>query len=726
MMPPMPARRIRIPRHTMLSCALVLALGLHAAQTRAQISLPDGIPALIQAEEMTYDRELGTVQARGKVEITQGERTLLADRVTYNQKTDTVIASGNVVLMEPGGDVLFAEYVELKDGFKEGIVNGIRVLFSDKSRLAASVAIRTGGRRTVMEKAVYSPCRTCRENPDRPLLWQLKARKVTHDQVKKSVVYEDARLEFFGVPVAYTPYFSHPDPTVKRRSGFLAPSFASSDELGAQITIPYYWAIAPNRDATISPRLTSSEGLVLGGEYRERTFTGQYSFDGSVTYVDERDANNNKTGDQIFRGHLFGTGNFALNDQAQWGFDLARASDDTYLQRYDISSADVLRNRLYVEAINGRNYAAANAYYFQDLRLGNSAGQTPIVLPQLIYRRESEPSIRGGILGFGAETTAIQRRAGTDTRRFSLQADWTLPITTNAGEIYTLTALLRGDLYWINDFDSNGDGNGENSLVGRLLPQVALEWRYPFIRSQGTIRQTVEPVVSVVASPSNINNDDIPNEDSQSIEFDDTNLFSLNRYSGADRQDDGSRINYGLRLAAYGHSGGYSSAFIGQSFRFTNADSFDAGSGLNDRLSDVVGHVTVAPNALFNVNFRFRLDPARLSLRRNESELLAGPEDYRLGVSYVRLARELTADNQQSREEISARTRLKIYDNWYLNANYRRDLSDNGGTINSGVGLQFLNECLDFSVFFKKDFTRDRDVEPSTTFGVRIKFKTLG
>ena len=723
----MPARRrIRIPRHLVLSCAVILAIGFHAAETRAQIALPDGIPALIQAEEMTYDRDLGTVQARGKVEITQGERTLLADRVTYNQKTDTVIASGNVVLMEPGGDVLFAEYVELKDGFKEGIVNGIRVLFSDKSRLAASVAIRTGGRRTVMEKAVYSPCHTCRENPDRPLLWQLKARKVTHDQVKKSVVYEDARLEFFGVPVAYTPYFSHPDPTVKRRSGFLAPSFASSDELGAQITIPYYWAIAPNRDATISPRLTSSEGLVLGGEYRERTFTGRYSFDGSVTYVDERDANNNKTGDQIFRGHLFGKGSFALNDQAQWGFDLARASDDTYLQRYDISSADVLRNRLYIEAINGRNYAAANAYYFQDLRQGNSAGQTPIVLPQLVYRRESEPSIRGGILGFGAEATAIQRRAGTDTRRFSLQADWTMPFTTSAGEIYTLSALLRGDLYWINDFDSNNDGRGENSFVGRLLPQIALEWRYPFIRSQGTIRQTVEPVISVVASPSNINNNDIPNEDSQSIEFDDTNLFSLNRYSGADRQDDGSRINYGLRLAAYGQSGGYSSAFIGQSFRFTNADSFDAGSGLNDRLSDVVGHVTVAPNALFNINFRFRLDPARVSLRRNESELLAGPEDYRIGISYVRLARELTADNQQSREEISARTRLKIYDNWYLSANYRRDLSDNGGTINSGVGLQFVNECLDFSVFFKKDFTRDRDVEPSTSFGLRIKFKSLG
>src|SRR3546814_777134 len=194
---------------------------------------------------------------------------LLADAVSYNEKTDTVSASGNVVLLEPSGEVVFANYVELTDDMKNGFIENIRLLLVDDSRFAANDARRTDGNLTKMRRAVYSPCNLCKDNPDRPPLWQLKANRVVHDRQAQEVRYNDVFLEMWGVPVAYSPYFQHPDPTVRRRSGFLPPTFGSAGEVGQFIQIPYFIVINDSIDVTAAPVYTQDEGLVLTGEYRQ-------------------------------------------------------------------------------------------------------------------------------------------------------------------------------------------------------------------------------------------------------------------------------------------------------------------------------------------------------------------------------------------------------------------------------------------------------------------------
>ena len=269
----------------------VLALSTPAAlhEVLAQTALPNAggdQPSLITADSITYDETLGIVTARGSVEISQDDRVLVADTISYNTNTDVVIATGNVALLEPSGDVVFADYMEVTGDLREGFVRDIRILMADQSRMAAVSGVRTGGDRTELSKTVYSPCELCKQDPTRAPLWQLKADRVVWDQTKKTVTYRDAWLEFFGVPVFYTPYFQHPDPTVKRQTGFLAPGFGNSEQLGAQFEIPYFIVLSDTSDVTLTPIITTKQGVVGLVEYRQRFETGYLELEGSATGAD--------------------------------------------------------------------------------------------------------------------------------------------------------------------------------------------------------------------------------------------------------------------------------------------------------------------------------------------------------------------------------------------------------------------------------------------------------
>ncbi len=707
----------------------LLVLYLVAASTARALEMHEpGAPVVMRADELTYDRKRGLVVASGNVEIAQGERLLLADQVTYNEKTDTVIASGNVSLLEPTGEVLFADHLELTDEMKRGIVRDIRILLTDESRFAANGAVRSGGNRTEMRKAVYSPCKLCPEHPDRPPIWQIKAARVVHDQRRQEIEYRDAFLEVFGIPVAYTPYFTHPDPTVNRRSGFLTPSYGSSSLLGFNVQVPYYFNLAPNRDATFEPIFTSREGVVLAGEYRHRTASGQFRLAGSITRPEQRGDDGELVGGRDTRGHIEGTGQFDLTDTWRWGYQLERSTDDTYLRRYGFGFGDTLTTRLYLERFKGRDYAAINNYAFQGLEIDDDPGDTPLILPIADYQFKSDGGAFGGHYTLDANLMSLSRSEGTDSRRISLNGGWQLPYLGPAGDIYTLTASLRGDLYLVDDVVVPGQTNPttENGLTGRVVPTLALDWRYPWVRSSGSVRQVIEPVVKFAISPHGGNPDEIPNEDSQDFEFDDTNLLSLHRFPGLDRVEGGPRLSYGIRVGAYGIGGGRATAFIGQSFRVKADSTFAAGSGLEENVSDLVGRVEVSPAEYLDLIYRFRLDRDDFSSRRTEVGFAVGPEWLRFNLGFLSLddgPADLQALGKREEIDMSARAQLNPY--WSVTAHTRRDLS-NSDTINVGAGLAYQDECVFVGVEVERNFTQDRDFEPETVVKFVIKLKNLG
>ena len=711
------------------SMAALGLMAVAAAQAQAPLErLPPGrSPVFLAADQLTYDQDQGVVTAIGNVEIVQDDRVLLADRVIYAVRENTATASGNVSVLEPTGDVLFAEYIELDHELRTGFVENVGLLLSDNSRFAANHARRDENGRTELSRAVYSPCDICIGSSRAPL-WQLKAVKIVHDGRLREIRYQDAVLELFGVPVAYTPFFRHADPTVKRQSGFLAPNFGQSSSLGATVQVPYFINLAPERDLTLEPIFTSNEGVVLAGEYRSLTRDGRYSFDASITQADSRDSNGDRLNEQEIRGHVRGQGRFLLDQYRRWGFDVARSTDDTYLKRYRFGGGDTLVSDVYAQHIRGRNYASATAYSFQGLRQNDDPGLTPLVLPLLEYSYTSEPLWGRNLLRFDANAVSLYRGESTDTRRISLEGGWQLPYVTRAGEVISLAASVRGDGYWVKGpvDPSRPDDPAEDGVSGRVVPRLVAEWRYPLAATAGPLMPVFEPIVQAVVAPYTGSGPDIPNEDSQTLEFDDTNLFGVNRFPGFDRVESGPRLNIGLKNSVYSETGGYYSVLLGQVLRAKADDSFGPTTGLDNERSDYVARIVVSPAPFLDLTDRVRLDRDDFSLRRHEIYATAGPRWLRLQAIYVQLDRELTPDGVASREEAALLGRVQLTPFWSAVAESRRDLTEGGGAIRNGISFEYLDECIGLVFGLRRDFTRDRDIEPSTSFGFRVVFRNLG
>jgi len=704
-------------------------LGLVAPTTPATAQLKSSReqPVLIKADEITRDEELGAIVARGNVEITQGDRILIADTVSYNEKSDTVSASGNVKLLEPTGEVLFADYVELNDNLKNGTVKQLRILLADESRFSAANAKRKDGNLTVMNKAAFSPCKPCKKDPSRPPLWQLTARRIDHDQKDQEIRYRDAFLEFYGIPILYSPYLSHPDPSVKRKSGFLMPDFGTGGNVDGFVRAPYFIVLDKDKDATISPIYTGAEGLVLSGEYRQRFDKGELQLNGSVTQADREEIDNGVSTihEKQIRGHATAHASYHFNRTWRAGADLAGSLDRSYLHRFNLfkEKEDILTSRVYGEAFRGRSYLAAEAIAYQDLRTGDRPDQ-PSIAPLLTLRHRNEADALGGRFDLQGDFRSLYRGDGPKTQRISLRPGYRISHTSDSGIVTAFSASVRGDMYYVDQSDSPlVSPNADTGVTGRILPRATLDMRYPFVGDIGSIKVVMEPIAMFTATINGQNPKDIPNEDSTAFEADDTNLFSEDRLPGGDRVESGQRAIYGLKLGGYGPYDGKISAFIGQSYRFhTDADLVEQ-ERVETHFSDVVGRVDIRPNPYFDVIYRFSLDHNRLQdIRRNEIDFRLGPPALQFSgaYTYVKKTREFP-----KREELKAEVRTRMTDHWTLFASTHRNLAE-GLALRHRAGMRYEDECFLFELTGTRSFFKDEDIEPSDSLLFRIKFKHLG
>jgi LPS-assembly protein len=714
----------------------LLALGMAAAAGFPVAALAQGNggngsdqPVLLNADELTYDETLGIVIATGDVELAQGDRLLLADRVTYNEKTSVVTATGNIRLLEPSGDVIFADYSELTDDLAQGFVQQVRVLLTDNSRVAGTEAERTDqGRFMRINRAVYSPCNLCESDPTRAPLWQLRANRVVHDKEEKEIIYRDARLEMFGIPVLYTPYFAHPDPSVDRKSGFLSPIFGVGGNLGTFTAVPYYWTIAPDKDVTLTPLFSSEDGVQLRAEWRQRFESGRLLLDGSIVNAD-RTTSSGEVKEGEWRGHLFGNGLFDLNHTWRTGFDIEKTSDRTYLRRYKISGEDILTSRAFVEGFRGRNYAVANAYQFDDLR--DNSENEPFVLPLAEAQLLGEPdSVLGGRWSLDLGLVGLQRSEGQDTQRASVEAGWQREFIADTGFITTVSGTLRSDAYYVTDYVQGNDPTGQSteSTELRLFPQGQVTVRYPVARQIGSVQHVVEPIVSLTTSPVLRDQDDIPNEDSQDIELNPTNLFRANRFPGVDRLDSGTRVTYGVNTGVYGFGGGFSEFFLGQSYQLSNND--DAAlvaSGLGRDYSDIVGRIRVSPGPYLDLQYDFQLAEEDLEAQVQQFRVSAGVPILRAGANYYYRDRPTTGDTALRREYLTTSLSSSFTENWSVSVAQNRDLQAADNKLRStSASLTYTDECFTFQLIGQRDNTVRSGEEGGDTVYFRLVFRNLG
>jgi LPS-assembly protein len=704
---------------------------------------------LLRADEVTYDQDMDIATATGNVEISQGDRVLLADTVSYNRRAQTVTASGNVTVMEPSGEVMFGDFVELNDDLRDGIIQNIRVLLTDNTRMAAVAGRRTEGSREEFVRGVFSPCDLCATDPTRAPLWQIKAVRMTRDEVDRELVFEDATLELFGVPVLYTPYFSTPDPTVKRRSGLIDPNIGADRNVGAWYGQPYYGVLSNSADFTFEPRYFTTTGPFFGGEYRQ-------AFDGGTFRL----AGSGADGPQIsggqpvpntsnsWRANVAAQIRYEFDDNVRGGLDVNRATDRTYtnkfhvdttyreLGRYDLPNFRASEG--YTEGFYGDSYAYASMFAFQSNVAGVVAEQVPKSLPYAGYSYVSQRDSMGGYIKSDVNAMVITREQvppigaisstplGTNSDRLATFSGYYLPFTSSRGDVWLLAATLEADGYYVRDVPDQDTGKPFTGTTGRAHPQLAAQWKYPLIKQSGTISYLIEPAADVVVGPNGDNPAHIPNEDSQAFEFDDTNLFSLRRYAGYDRLAGGQRTDYGVTASAYGQRGGGTSAFIGQSLRTHGDPDFSPNSGLQDKVSDIVGRFTVNPRRDLDLTYRFRINKNNFQTNRDEisASLNVGPRSS-VSVSYLHFAQPVLDVSTTRTEQVSTSALLAANQFWSIYSAYSYDLTLNETRL-ARIGAYYRDECFAMLISLDDTPVADRDIAKGFSVLVRFGLKYIG
>lgn len=703
--------------------AWLAAASVHAVELAApQVSREQ--PVMLKADQLDYDKDRQLVIAQGKVEVVQGDTVLLADLLTYDQRSNIVFAQGHVSVLEPSGNVYFADEAELTDDMKKGVVANIRARFSDNSLFAANEGIRVNENVTELYKAVYSPCAvTCKDGTPKTPLWQIRADRAVIDRAEQDITYKNAYMDAFGFPVAYTPYLSHATPDADNRSGLLTPQYRHDANLGHVVQVPLYWAIAPDKDLTATLMHTSLEAPVVIGEYRQRLDNGHFRFTGSATNPDDRDPlGNPRTGNDM-RGHLFGDGAFQVSDRWQWGFDIRRTTDDTYLRRYDFNRDPLLTSRVYGQGVGvlgtERSYAVAQGLAFQGMQRQDDARRSPLVFPVMDLFYQTQPMAWNSRFALSGGLMSLTRDLGADSRRLSVTGEWTLPYITGGGHVFEAAGRLRADGYDIDNHRLTG-GRVIDGREGRIVPEASLDWRYPLVSRFESATVIIEPAASVIASPGGGNTQRIPNEDSAIPEFTDTNLFSHNRFAGHDRLETGPRANYGLHSQLQFAHDKYVSALIGQAYRADNDPLFPISNNPRSHFSDYVGKLglTYAP---VDLNYRFRLDRRNLILNRSELESSLSFWRVSIGANYLNLRNDPIV---RPKEEISGGLSMRLTDTWTWNLGAHRDLQRDD-LVSASTGLVFHNECLTVHTTLGREYTSDRDFQESTSVTFQVFFKNL-
>jgi len=782
---------------------------------------------LINANELIYDKDTNTISAVGDVELYYKHRILQADRVIYRRAERRVFAEGHVKLTDERGDVIYATRFELTDDFRDGFIDTAQVLSTDRTRFSAPRVERVGGVYTTFEQGAYTACEPCREHPERPPLWQVRALKIIENQQTHIVYYENAWLELAGVPVAYVPYFSAPDSTVTRQSGLLAPRLYQGQRLGYGLGIPYFFDLAPNYDLTLTPSLLSKQGFFGEAIWRHRLEYGEYSV--RVTGVDEQRPDlylpaPYGAGSNRVRGSLETSGLFYLSPNWKFGWDATFLSDRFYLEDFKIKGVDFsstyyqdVVSSIYLRGQGERSFFDLSAYTFQGTSASDEQRELPIALPVLDYDKtfsippETTAGL-GGELTIDLNATNVTRleaafqSTGTQTfdqayglynvcetngqptyvpgrcllrgmagdyARATAQASWTRKYVDPLGEEWTPFVFARADgeavdlnmsggytyssaagtSTVLNSSQANFFNGASSDSAARGMPGVGLEYRFPFVSYSSFGTQVIQPIAQFIVRPNESIPKVQPNEDAQSLVFDETTLFAWDKYSGYDRVEGGTRFNYGGQYTADFSDGGHASLIAGQSIQvagqnsYTIPDAANTGleSGLDKKYSNYVAGETLAPfSSSLTFESKQQFDSSNFSLTRFDGIVNAKFDRFWTSFDYGRYGAQPLLGWPNPREGFVWSTGLKLTDNWSVDGSLFVDMSrhfyDTAGQttprfypVNYSFGFGYADTCTTFKLHYSNAYTSPigapTTTPPSTrdqTVLLELDLRTLG
>lgn len=722
----------------------------------------------LEADEIFEDKANHRYVARGQVEARYENRILRADEVVYFPDQDKVHAKGNVMVVEADGSVEFAKEVELTDDLATGVALGFFARMQNGAVIGSeSAAHSKDGKRNTLSKAFYTACKACMHDDGtagKPT-WRLRARKAVQDHEDQMIYYRDAVFEIKGIPILYSPFFAHADPTAGRHSGLLFPNLGYSGKYGFYYEQPYYHVISPSSDLTVSPRVFTDVNPMLLAHYRKQFYSGAVQFDGGLTYEQTFDASGTKSGDDEFRGFIAGQGRFKLSSDWYWGFGAEYAYDDLLFRRYDLSqptssglftdSSQRLSNQLFVVG-QGKDYFASIAgVRYQSLR-GENEDTFPLALPLVDVTRVLSHNFAGGKVTAGLNSAVLTRTTGLDTRRVSTSLKWDARFVSNQGIVASPFLRGRTDFYNITNSQFVSSLGSDNESRARALGMAGLDLRWPFLKAGQNVNWIIEPIVHLTASPESdgagsfdqvvydtlgnpytISSPIIPNQDSVVSDFDESFLFQDSRFTGFDAWDTGLHAGIGGRIAARWGEAGYAALTAGRMYSSVLNNNFQAASSLQYKESDYVAGFQFSTGKTYQFSTSARFDRDDLSVRRVDAFLSTSLTQEDLGalgkvlysfdgsVGYSRA--NVSQFGGQDSSQLSLRAAPFVTRNWgmifAMNQDFEKD------RLNSlQAGLVYDDDCSRFQIMF--EHRDDSTAASALTGGDSIRFQftllTLG
>jgi LPS-assembly protein len=783
-----------------------LIVGPASAQTQPAAAQPTQAKPqdklVIDADELVYDKDKNTVTASGSVQLFYQGRVLQADRVIYERATKRVYAEGHAKMTDEHGDVVYGSRFELSDDFRDGFIDSVQVLTTDKTRFTSPRVERSNGDITVLQNGAYTACEPCKDHPDWPPFWQVRATKIIENQETHTIYYENAQLMFWGFPVFWMPYFSSPDATVNKQTGLLAPSIVSGADLGYGLSMPYFINLAPNYDLTLIPTYLSKQGFLGEVDWRQRLSNGAYNI--RATGIDEQQPGAFPdypfgAGDQRLRGSIESSGNFFLNDMWQFGWNGTWLSDKFFLNDYRLQGInfdnfyfqDVVSSA-YLRGQSAQSFFDLSAYHFEGTTANDDNRTLPVaVAPVLDFNRVIDvPADRtygiGGELTIDTNVVSIDqtnaafqstglqtfdnafhlynvcetqvgdtlvntyvpgkcmlRGIAGDYTRATGQLSWQRSYIDPIGEVWKpfLFGRLDGEATELNETGSityasaigvstvanssqaaffSGSSQG---AFARYMAGAGLEYRFPFVSTSSWGTQTVTPIAQFIARPSEVIPRIQPDEDSQSLVFDETNLFAWDKFSGYDRVEGGTRLNYGLQYTADFANGGHANFIGGESIQVAGQNSYtlydpaNVGleSGLDKRFSNFVFGETLQPTSNpITLMSKQQFDSSTLQLERFDGIAKANYAGVTGSVDYALYAAQPALGLEYPREGLTGNVGYKFLDRWSVDGSLVVDMSRHyydtfGQTtpifypVGYSFGVGYKDECTTLTIRYSSN-----------------------
>lgn len=690
---------------TFTACA-----GIATAQTDQ--AAPKGDVILIA--DHVYITGGDVLTAQGNVEALQGDIRVQASQIVYNSRDNNVQVSGPIRMTQGDTILVLADFAEMDTQFQNGLLKSARVVLDRRLQLASQQLNRIDGRYQVLSKTAVTSCKVCDDG--KPPLWQIRARRVVHDQKEKQIYFDDAQFRIWDIPVFYTPKLRLPDPTMTRATGFLIPQIRQHSRLGLGLKIPYFIHLGDDKDLTLTPYL-ATHTRTLEGRYRQAFRFGNIKLTGAVSQ--------DSIGPTSTRYYLFGTGELNLPRDYTLTFDLKAASDDSYLSDYGYSSRDRLDSDVTAQRIKRDENTRFAFLHYQTLRDTEDNATLPTLIALAETERRFFPNFIGGEGRWKLKTQAHYRYSdlnidgpdtdfivdGRDVARANATVWWRRNWTLSGGLRTGVTSQLAFDAIQTDQDATRSDFDSQ------LTPSIAAHMRLPMSKTSANgITQILEPIAQIGWTGGDTLN--VANDESTRVEFDEGNLLSLSKFPSSDRYERGRTAAVGLNWSRYDPQGWTAHLTLAQVYNQKTHPDFSLSSGLKGNRSDflLAGQIKtksgldLTARGLFDAQSGINKAAARASWTNNKLWLEA---------SYVWLGPDVVENRATTLAEWAMDSRYRLNRHWTGLADWRYDVA-NSSPAEAGIGLEYRNECvkIDFSV--SRSFISSTTVQPSTSIGFTV------